>query len=202
MEILKRDYQGKSTIFTAILTISLFFSFLFLSSPIEAKNPSSIGYKQKTKYSTSLNRKWQSRLIRSDCVSSISVGRAPTQAVATGNQVYVVCLGDDSVWVVDLITKTVTAIIQVGAIPEGISVSKDGSYVYISSLEKSLSSPFPLDDCSTIILDSQGGKVTVINTFSNSVESVIPIPGEKPFATFPSFDGNNEWKPYCHRPDG
>jgi DNA-binding beta-propeller fold protein YncE len=90
---------------------------------------------------------------------------------------------------VDLITKTVSTVIPVGALPEGISVSQDGSYVYVTSLEKSLPFPFPSDDCSTIILDYQGGQVTVINTWSNTVESVIPISGEIPFATFPSLNG-------------
>jgi len=189
VEISKRDNQSKSAIFAAILTISLFFSLPFYPSTFEAEHPSSIGYKQEPRNTTSINLDSRSRQFRSNRLPSISVGRAPTQAVASDNQVYVVCFGDDSVWVVDLITKAVTTVIPVGALPSGISVSKDGSYVYVTSLEKSLSFPFPLDDCSTIIHDPQGGKVTVINTFSNSVESVIPIPGEIPFATFPSFDG-------------
>lgn len=189
MKTLKRDYPDKSAIFNAILIISLFFGFLFFSSPIEAENQSLFACKQKPKDFTSLNRKCRGELSQSDLIPSISVGRAPTQAVISGSQAYIVCFGDESVWVVDLVTKSVTTVIPVGALPEGISVSKDGNYVYVASLEKSLSFPFPVDDCSTIVLNPQGGKVTVINTFSNSVESVVPIPQGKPFATFPSFDG-------------
>jgi YVTN family beta-propeller protein len=63
----------------------------------------------------------------------------------------------DSVSVIDSSTNTVTATIAVGTYPMGISVSPDGSKIYVA--------------------DVRSNEVSVINTATNTVEDTIKVGG-------------------------
>ncbi len=106
---------------------------------------------------------------------TIQLGHQPWHPVITpdGRRLYVGNKDDNSVSVVDLETlAVVTTITGPGlAEPHGSAVSADGKYVYISNRNlKGAYTPREQDDG-----EGQVGTVVVINTASNTIESVIEV---------------------------
>ncbi len=76
---------------------------------------------------------------------------------------------DSTVSVINTATNTVSATIPVGAYPFGVSVSPDGSKVYVANMD--------------------AGTVSVINTATNTVTATIPV-GTDPYGISVSPDGS------------
>jgi gliding motility-associated-like protein len=93
--------------------------------------------------------------------TAINKGNAPVTATITGTLVppsaYVANVGDNTVSVINTATQKVTATIQVGNSPIGVSVSPDGSRVYVA------------------VVGATAGGVAVINTATNTVITTVPI---------------------------
>jgi len=102
-------------------------------------------------------------------VGPIGSNSGPTGvAVGRDGKVYVTNTQSNSVWVVDPVNKTSVSV-AVGGRPVGVSVSPDGSRVYVAN--------------------SMGGSLSVISTASNVVDT-LPLPGSNPIAF-----GNFVWGP-------
>ena len=76
---------------------------------------------------------------------------------------YITNAGNNTVSVINVATNTVSATIPVGNQPEGISVSPDGTKVYVANES------------------SSSNTVSVINTATNTVSATIPV-GSNPIA--------------------
>lgn len=106
---------------------------------------------------------------------TIQLGHQPWHPVITpdGRRLYVGNKDDNSVSVVDLETLAVVATITGPGLaePHGSAVSADGKYVYISNRNlKGAYTPREQED-----EEGQVGTVVVINTASNTIESVIEV---------------------------
>lgn len=112
-----------------------------------------------------------------ELTGTIQVGHQPWHPVITpdGRFLYVGNKDDNSVSVVDLETLTVvTTITGPGlAEPHGSAVSADGKYVYISN--RNLKGGYTSREHDGGEEDGQVGTVVVINTASNTIETVIEV---------------------------
>jgi YVTN family beta-propeller protein len=88
-------------------------------------------------------------------VNTVAVGTFPIAIAITPNgaSAYVATDGDNTVWVINTASNTVTAAVVAGNAPRGVAVSPDGAYAYVSNRIS--------DD------------VTVINTATNAVAATI-----------------------------
>src|ERR1035437_1245398 len=89
---------------------------------------------------------------------------------ANAQTAYIVNYGSNNVSVINLTTNTVTGTIPVGANPDAIAISPDGSKAYVANYDVN-------------------GTVSVINTATNTVIATITV-GTDPYAVAVSPDGS------------
>ena len=86
---------------------------------------------------------------------ALAGGGGSTHAQASGLLVYISNTGSDEVWVVDMDSETVVAVVPVGDDPRGIDIAPDNSRVYVAN--------------------RFDNSVSVINTATNSVAQTIDL---------------------------
>ena len=118
----------------------------------------------------------------------VAVGDWPSQLVVVGHDAYVLNKGrgTGSLSVVDLEARRVVASFAGFNAPDTISVSADGSTVFLVSLAKPVSDLPTM--CDVRVIDFQNGWLTLFDTASRSLRKAIEIPHE-PFLAVPAPDG-------------
>ena len=75
--------------------------------------------------------------------------------VLAQTKAYVTNTGDDTVSVIDTVSKTVVAIVPVGRFPSGIAVTPNGAFVYVTNFG--------------------GASVSVVDATTNTVIATVPV---------------------------
>lgn len=117
---------------------------------------------------------------------NVTVGGWPSQLVLAGHDAYVLNKGSGTVSVVDLVAQRVVATFAGFNGPDTISISGDGSTVFLVSFGK------PVPDlptmCFTRVIDYQNGWLSLFETASRNLLKSIEVPHE-PFLAVPARDG-------------
>ena len=124
--------------------------------------------------------------------TAMNVGRRPTSAVFSfdSREAWVVSAGSNAVSIVDLTTPFVHETIPVNFVPDQISSSSDGSLAFVTSQDRPYSDGFPADDCSLVVVEPQGGRVTIIETRTRRIAGTLSIPSGRPILALPARRGD------------
>lgn len=109
--------------------------------------------------------------------TTIPVGRRPVRAAvsADGRYGYIPVQGEDKVVIIDLLAPGLAGTLSVPYLPEDISMSPDGRFMFVTSMSTPTGFAFPPDDCSVIVLAPTTGKLTAIDTSSRAVAFEVPV---------------------------
>ncbi|HKD11889.1 MAG TPA: hypothetical protein VKE50_07425 [Thermoanaerobaculia bacterium] len=114
--------------------------------------------------------------------TTVPVGRRPVRAAvsADGRYGYVPVQGADRVAIIDLPAGTLAGALSVPYLPEDIAASPDGKFLFVTSMATPTGFAFPPDDCSTIVVPSTTGKLTAIDTTSQTIAFEVPVTSDIP----------------------
>ena len=124
--------------------------------------------------------------------TAMNVGRRPTSAVFSfdSREAWVVSAGAGAVSIVDLVTPLIHETIPVNFVPDQISMSSDGSLAFVTSQARPYTDGFPTDDCSLVVVEPQGGRVTIIETRNRRIAGTLSIPSGRPILALPARRGD------------
>jgi YVTN family beta-propeller protein len=106
-----------------------------------------------------LNQVYKIDLAGREVLASLAVGKTPMQTPRhpTRPFLYIPCMDSAGVYKVDVNAWTVSKVIEVGRGAQGIAYTRDGRYAYV-----------------TVTLESPHGKIAVIDTETDTVETTLP----------------------------
>jgi DNA-binding beta-propeller fold protein YncE len=124
--------------------------------------------------------------------ASIGVGRRPTSAVLSldGREAWVVSAGSNRVDILDRTNPFLHSTITVTHAPDQITLSTDGRLAFVTSQALPVPYGFPQDDCGVLVVQPQGGRVTILDTQSRTVSGVVPIASGRPVLALPARRGD------------